>query len=525
MLLVVCCLIIMPNNGFADLKVVAEPGADPAHVEMVQKTVSVFNDILSVDMGVTLNRDVKIFVCPTRESYSMVLQRELGQSFDVAERNSKVTGGFSGGQSNAIAIKFDLSNGTSAGWQAYKTTAHELFHQVQYQLTGKNMGKSFYWMKEGTADLIGATIAEKEGYQSLEKWKLDQVNLLRKAESHVLPQEILITDLRRWTTMIENKKYPYEMSDLMVFYLMKQTEPRDYRAIADYYRLVGQGIENDEAFEKTFGMTSAKMIARFQVWFNEISTHSASIEIIDSNANVGAGHDDFVQGADLSRKFFIDNWGRDIQSSMRFVLASDKQEYGALMVKEFGIGAAEAEQRARNSTWWYSGSTTIYDMGSLTTKRQRVFAISTSLTTRFAYEVAPQKDLDQLIWLVKGFSDVIASQIVDRSGAYTMEQYHNDWAITIDKASMFPNLGELNAGLSWNQASSKYGSTVTRRTADLAGLYLLEKYGASSFSNWCKAVKETGNAELSFQQVFGMTTAQFYEEFSSYLVKNVKHAS
>lgn len=90
---------------------------------------------------------------------------------------------------------------------------------------------------------------------------------------------------------------------------------------------------------------------------------------------------------------------------------------------------------------------------------------------------------------------------------------------------MFPELPELSTPQSWNQAKVKYGATAVNRTASLAGLYLLDKHGAGSIINWCKAVKETGNTETAFQQVFGITTAQFSAEFSDYLRKNIKSAS
>lgn len=514
---------LVPSIGDAALRVVSEPGTDPTYIEMAQNTVNAFNNILQADMGLILERDVNIFICPTRESYRKVLERELSQSPSEAERISKVTGGFSRGQSNAVAVHFDLSNGVKAEQRAYFTVAHELFHQVQYQLAKENMGKSYNWMKEGTADLIGATVAEKLGYQSLDKWKLDQVNILRKAEEHVSPQAILNINLDQWTAFIEQKQYPYEMSDLMVLYLQNQgKEKNEYRAIADYFRLIGQGVQNQSAFERAFGVSPLNLIGGFQAWFAEISGQTASIEIV-SGPDVPAEYiEDFNRGAELTRQFFVDNWGKDITSSMRFVLTTGKPAYSAAMVKEFGISTAEAEERAKNSVWWYSGSTTIYEMSSLSTKQQRIFSIATSLIERFEHETAPQKSLEQLYWLVPGSTDAVASLLVDRSGASTMAQYRNRWLATVRKAGAFPEVSELSTLQSWNQGKAKYGATVLNRVASLAGLYLVDKHGVGSIINWCKAVKESGNAETAFQQVFGITTAQFSAEFSDYLNKNSK---
>lgn len=516
-------VLALQASAWAAIQVIPEPGADPAHIAIVQKTVDSFNTIVGAEMGVTLNNDVRVFVCPTRDSYRAVLIREIGQKPDVAERSAKSTSGMSGGRSKAVAINFGAYASEAASARAYKTTAHELFHQLEHQLAGQNMGKSFYWLKEGAADLLGAAVAEKVGYQSLDKWKLDQVNTLRKADKYVSPQAILKTDLDKWTTLIEEKLHPYEMSDLMVFYLMSRTKSGGYRAIGDYYRLLGQGLGNDKAFEQAFGTPADGIIAGFQTWFAEISTQSATVEVIAAPGTPGL--DDFNQGVALTRQFMADAWGSDLKSSMRFVLVAGKPAYAAALARELGISETEAAQRAKNSTWWNSGGTAIYDIAANSAKRLRIHAVSSLLTRRYANDVAPQKQLDQLYWLKLGASDAVAAHIVELGGAHTKAAYRQAWLNVLAKSAAIPGLDELATQAGWEQAKKTRGAPQVQGVILLAGLYLLDKYGPAAFNEWFKAVAATGSADAAFQKTFGTTAAQFYEEFAAYLRQSLKPAA
>ncbi len=521
-LFIVVAIFWRPSTGPHGIKIVAEPGVKSEHLAMVRKTVAIFNNILQQEIGATLERDVTVFVCPSRKSYRQVLQRELGLNSAEAEQESRISDGISRGKSNVSVVHFDLTDGASAESRAYFATAHELFHQLQYQLTRNNMGKSLYWLDEGSADLVGAIVASKLGFQSLDKWKLDQINVLRAAESHVSPQAIIFTDFDKWTTFSVQKQHPYEMSDLMLFYLLKQSGPSDYRSIIKYYRLIGQGMEPQAAFEQTFKVSLKNMMAGFDQWFIEITTQPATIEFIFGPEVPAHTVGDFDLGAKLTRQFLIENWGKDITGSVRLVLTPGKPAFAYALTREFGIGDVEAAQKAKDITGWNAGSTIIIDLGVMTTKQQRIFSIANLLVSRFESETTTRKNSEQLYWFVKGTSDAAAALIVEKSDAAIVAQYRYAWQTSVRRARANPELSELITPQLWDEACVKYGSTLVNHTAALAGLYLVGKYGVGSISTWCKVVKETGSAETAFQNVFGVTTAQFSQEFSEYLNQSGK---
>jgi hypothetical protein len=238
----------------AAIKVIAEPNSDPAMVADVERAVDVFNQVLKEDMNVTLTRDVKIFICPTQQSYMDVLHRELKLSQDKAEHESKITGGLSNWQLGRIALN-GATQALSSPRNRNFNTAHELFHQAQAELSGNKNNIAPRWLLEGTADYIGARVTEKSGYRSMESYKLDETNFVRKAASHASTIEILNANLDQWLTLMEQKKYPYQMADLMVYHLTTQTKNSGYLAIAEYFRLLKTSNNNDNVFSKAFGLS------------------------------------------------------------------------------------------------------------------------------------------------------------------------------------------------------------------------------------------------------------------------------
>ena len=515
-------ILLLPCPAWAAMRVIGEAGTNPQHQAMVQKTVDLFNGILQHDMGVTLEQDVRIFLCPTRDSYRQVLQRELGQNTEQAARNAPITAGFSSYATRAIALKMDVA-ASSSGMRAYKTTAHELFHQLQNQLAGMNKKRGYYWLSEGTADLIGSTVAERVGYQSLDKWSLDQLNTLRNSPTHVSPQAILNITLDQWTTFLEAKQRPYEVADLMVLYLLRQTGPGGYRAIADYYRFLGLGLNNEQAFFQAFGINPAQLIAGFQVWYDRQAASPATVEMLSfGTVPLGLAQDGELAVA-LTRRFLQEHWRQDLISSLRLIFTADKPGYAAAMVREFGVTPAEAEQNAKSTVWRYSGGTMLFDMGSLPTKADRLYAVSNAVLKKYFGDRIPATTgtPERLPWMKRGLADATAVMIVAQSGARTADSYRSVWLNTLSRVGAYPSLAELRDAADWDRAPQRYGVVARDRVAGLAGLYLTEKYGVDAINQWCEAARAIG-PDAAFSQVFRTSLQEFEDEFSRYLVQYAK---
>jgi len=158
---------------FGDITVIAKDGVPENQVAMVQSMITAFNEVLQKEMGVHLERDVKILVDP----------------------------------------KLRLPETT-----IYFATAHELFHQVQLQLSGPYKSNGYYWLSEGSADYLASLVSERVGFNKQAGWLLDRANAVRVSKDHVGLQDILEIPTDQWTYYMEKHRLPYEMADLMVAY-------------------------------------------------------------------------------------------------------------------------------------------------------------------------------------------------------------------------------------------------------------------------------------------------------------------
>ncbi|WP_346355377.1 hypothetical protein [Azotosporobacter soli] len=515
-------LFASPAIALGAIRVLPENGADAAMLADVQKTALLFNQVLQEDMKLELTRDVTLIVCPSRENYAAVLQREFKMKPDKAAREAALTGGMSSDRFQVVALNGGSTIMRSAQGRA-SDAGHELFHQLQAQLANGKNGKAMNWLKEGTADLIGARIAERSGYQSMEKWKLDRINTLRNAPNHAVAAELLHSNLDKWATMMEQKKYPYQMSDLMVFYLLKQQPGnKGYEAIAEYFRLVGTLSDGDKAFEQAFDVSINQFLSDFEAWFINTTHNEAQVEVIVQAGVLPDAAADIENGASLSRRFFKEKWGADLRSSQRIVLTPDKNAYAGALAKEFGLNPLDAGQKAKNSFWSWAGSTTVLDLGTLTTRKQRLFITALTMVQRFQAQTAAQQTLAKMNWLNAGSAAGVAAQIVETSGVSNLEKDKAACLNALRKAEVLPELRELQTPQAWSAAVGKYGSSVVNNMAELAALHLMESYGVESIYTWLKAVKDLGDAEAAFTKVYGMTSAQFSAAFNGILTAQLQ---
>ncbi|MDF2565114.1 MAG: hypothetical protein K0Q53_1509 [Massilibacillus sp.] len=515
-------LLSPPAKTNGTIHVIAEATTNQKMIDDTKKTTTFFKQFLAEDMHIELTRDVKIVICPTKESYNTVLQRDIHLSKDNALRQAKLSAGISNDKFHTIAL-----NGTAEKMKTPQNStsaiAHELFHQVQAQLSNNKDDKALYWLKEGTADFIGATIAEKNGYQSREQWKLDTINTLRTAASYTSASDILHIDLEEWTNLMEQNQFPYQMSDLMVCYLVSE-QPNDkaYASIAEYFRLVDRLGDGDKAFEQAFGLPINQFLLNFQHWFLTTMSQPAQIEIVRQPEIAPDAAADVEHGAALTRQFFQNKWNSDLKASQRIVLTGNKDTYTSTIAKEFNFSTEDAAQKSQSSVWWGNNSTTVVDMSSLSTKHQIIFATATIMVKRFQLQVASQKSLSTLSWLTNGSADVIAAHTVEMAGIYTLENYKTSWRNSLRNSAVIPNLAELQTEKDWTNANTKYGFNTVSHLSALAVASLIEKYGFESIHAWLEATKEYGDAEKAFQSVYGISSAQFAVDYKKSLTRQLK---
>lgn len=152
------------SRGNGSIEVISAGSPEAGIMDDVQQAVKRFPEVMETEMGVKLNRSIKVYVAASGPVYQQVLEKEFKLKPDEAKNIAEISGGWSGGRRAVTAIngKAGVMSGSSDRWS---TTAHELFHQVQYELSDGNDTdeKALFWLEEGSADYVGAVVAEQMG--------------------------------------------------------------------------------------------------------------------------------------------------------------------------------------------------------------------------------------------------------------------------------------------------------------------------------------------------------------------------
>jgi len=503
------------TSAFAEIIVKPDKNVDETVVEGVKQVVQHFNTILSEELKVSLTQKITIYVCANQESFQKTLSYRMNLNHFVAQEYAKIYSGFSSGP--AIALRGD-SNALRNPSDRAAITAHELFHQVQSQIVRGPITSRYgghKWFIESTADLLGAKIMERLGLGTLAKWQLDRINTLRNSPNHASPEQILRADRDNFDEMVARKKLPYQVADMMILYLLERTGSTGFQNISTYLHQLRKGYSGDKAFEQAFSITHEKFSEEAQAWFKHVMAREGGVEIVA----VGVPADlkaEIEKLVGQTSQVFKEKLGSGLISDVRIVLVVDKAAYVENMMKEFGIKKEEAEKRAGNTTWWYSGSTTIFNTGASAASDKRAFSIANSLALRHVDQLGGESAA-KFTWFRYGFRDVLAAQAVEMLGFSTLDKYRKAWLAVLKKANSWPSLNELTSAKEWSSASSKYGIAVILSIANLAVLHLIEQTGLNAAKTWLESVKQGTDATVAFEKVFGMVLDKFHAEFETLL--------
>lgn len=114
----------------------------------VQKATAAFDGLTQEKLGVTRRHSVRVYVAASDADYRRILREEFALSDEEAGQVAAISGGWSGGSLHVTAVnaKAGVMDGHS---DRYATTAHELFHQLQYEMShGRDTDKTaLFWLE------------------------------------------------------------------------------------------------------------------------------------------------------------------------------------------------------------------------------------------------------------------------------------------------------------------------------------------------------------------------------------------
>ncbi|MGE5605837.1 MAG: hypothetical protein ACM3YE_09115 [Bacteroidota bacterium] len=516
-LMIFLALTLAQTVAYGAVTIIPQSGTDPELIEIVHKVVDSFYSFVEQKLHLTFAREVKVFVCPNQNSYTDVLQSEFKLSKPVAERRAKLTGGIADWEKSIVALNLDPDDNYDPEYHAYYATAHELVHQLQFQLTSNKLNTTLYWLVEGTADFLAAQIVEKIGYRSLAGWKTEEYFIIRNAPDYAQPDQLTYISFTEWEKFVEEGKHPYQVSNLMVLYLMSKTKKNGNGAIINYFLGASKEGKDEINFEQSFELSLQEYMVNVNQWLKGSIKTLGKLEMV-SNGNI----DQLVsvsEGFYRSQVFLKENFGAILESKQKIILAPEKYTYIEGLRKEFRIARSRAEVIAKDHPFWFSGNKILMNLELLPDCRSQVFNGVLMTVSSFQNQQVKAKIWENQFWLKQGIASLFAAIITEQAEVGTVEYYLQTWLKEIKEAGMPLELADLRTEAGWNQAVAKYGVSVVNGYAALAAQNLFGRKGLKPFGIWL-GDSNYNNSKEAFQVAFGLSRDEFEIEFYEYLKNN-----
>lgn len=252
-----------------------------------------------------------------------------------------------------------------------------------------------------------------------------------------------------------------------------------------------------------------------------VNSEASAINIIARPGVSQGAVQEIKQGVSLLEGYFLDLYGVKLQRDVNIYLTANEREYAKELQTQFALSPAEAKRRAQTTRGWARDNLIISNIAALPNASERMYHIAHEMTHQYQFDFAPNYT-NQLQWLAEGWADVIAAQVIARSGQDSVENYNRKWLDVLRKAKRLPALNQLQTPSGWYQAISVYGSEVTYRMAGIAASLLIQRSGYGAMLEYYRLFNQSDNPEQSFRQAFGISQAEFAQEVERYMNKQRK---
>ena len=497
--------------GHTDATITVQPlgQTDDEVMQDVEKTADFFPSFMEKKYQLKMQRHTEIWVGADTGQYEELLTKRLGMEEENAPQKARYTNGQSSGRKALVAIDGDRQK-LSDRSERFSTTAHELFHQMQYELSDGHSGyeNSLFWLEEGTADYVGAQVCEQLGGRSVEKWYTDALFILHNAKLVADVRQLQhTTDAERLELMTSQAKH-YTLADVMTMYLLRHYGgDNPEQKILAYYKGLAKG-EAEAVFAKTFGVELTAFLQEFSSWWQMQLTSPAQIDVVIRPQADEAAAKQFVQQVKLSRQWLQNTWGHDLHGQYRLVLVESPEDFAAAMQDYCQVSEAEAKNTAEGSVWAENNSTIFVNLPRVQENRQAIFVSGTMLCRLFMMQQLGN-DTDSLAWLLQGASYVAGVGRLVENGQGSLPAYQRAWRKEMRQSTPLPTLDKMLTTAEMQTVVSQYGSEQVSHLCEYAAAELVNRYGWGALYTWQLTARRSGNAKQAFVQVYGLTVADF----------------
>lgn len=489
-----------PDGGGIEVRTAGE--VDAEMLADVRASAAQFEALLAEQTGLTLQHHVTVYAAGTEVDYEQVLQQAFDLSAEEAQAIGSISGGWTGGSRHVTAI-----NGT-AGVMAersdrWSTTGHELFHQVQYELAagGSSDARSLFWLEEGSADYVGALLAQCMGGKTVQKWQRDTLDALLAVPTLAKISDLQYADMSQRQQLMQPQFHSYQVADLMTCYLLAQYGGDDPcgRLVA-YFQALKTAADGDAAFAATFGIDTATFLRQYAGWWAQQREARAQVHF---TTRPGAPDVQAALTAQFAatRQLAESRLGVRLHGVYDVVLAVDQTDMARAAAEWCGVSEAKAQQLAGASLWLENGSTIIINAADLQAARQQQFTMGVLAGRMLAAQLAGP-NAQGVVWLERGMGYIMGVARLQATYGGTLAQYERAWRRDLRQGAV-PDLAALATQDGWQQADARYGNDAVSTLVQLACAELIDQYGWAGYRRYLQQLSRTQDAAQAFQSAYG----------------------
>jgi len=218
------------------------------------------------------------------------------------------------------------------------------------------------------------------------------------------------------------------------------------------------------------------------------------------------------QAAAAAERFFRDQVGVRLASPVHIVLTPNRKTYVKEVMQRFAVSELEAERITKGTNALSGNKLIVADISGISTIRQKTYLMTHELTHEVQRQIAGS-EASSVMWMLEGLADTTGAQVVAQQGYLRIDQYRDNWQGGLRSMADKPRLGELTSSRDWSAAMARYGASATYKTAGLAVLTLVERYGQQKVWDYFAEVGRGQAPETAFQRIFGLSMAAFSADF------------
>lgn len=483
---------------------------DAEVMQNVKQVADFFPEFMERRFQVKMERPIDVWVGADRERYEELLRKRMKVSEDTVKEKAQYTSGQSAGTKGLCVINGDR-NSLKKNNNRYSTTAHELFHQMQHELSEGKSGydNSLYWLEEGSADYVGALVSEELGAGSVEKWYLDAKFALQYASKTVTVNQLQHTTEEERLKMLSTESKSYDLSDVMAYYLLQHYGAgQPEQKIGDFYRLLAKE-KAEAAFAKTFGLELENFLQEFSSWWQAECSQPAQFRVLVREGADRAVAEQFLGQLKLAKAWLERNSGNMLKGEYQLIFTANPDDFAAAEMEYGYISEEEARNIAAGSVWAENNSTIFINTPQVADDAQSTFVSCAMLTRLYMMQQLANDEGNDMAWLTRGASYAAGVARLSERGHGGLRDYQSVWRKKLRESQPLPTLEKLNTTKALQEAGKVYDGERLSNLCEYAAAELVQRYGWQGVFSWLAAARQSGDGKQAFARTFGMLVTDF----------------